>query len=64
MSINISMARPTDTAAAKTPPAAETAPLSDEVLQLIDHIAEILAEEFAAAMQPKKEADDARSSLR
>ena len=46
------MSKPRTTAA--TADTVEGASLSDEMLQLLDHIAEILAEEFAAAMQPKK----------
>lgn len=57
------MTRPPNTAT-QHPIETDSQPLSGEVLQLIDHIAEILAEEFAAAMQPKKENDDARSNLR
>lgn len=57
------MTRSSNTAA-QQPREADSPPLSEEVLALIDHIAEILAEEFAAAMRPKKESDDARSSLR
>ena len=58
------MTSSTDNAAAKKSPPADEGPLSDAVMGLIDHIAEILAEEFAAAMQPKKENDDASSNLR
>lgn len=55
----------TPTTAAAPRLEADGVPFSDEVIGLIDHIAEILAEEFAAAMTtPKKESDDARSDLR
>ena len=57
------MTRPPNTAPQQLRDA-DSPPLSEEVLELIDHIAEILAEEFAAAMKPDKEMNDARSSLR
>jgi len=38
-----------------------TSPLSDEMLQFVDHLADLLAAEFAAAM---KEERDAGSDLR